>query len=80
MLLYVCSKMKSYYFSIYSGYNMLNGRKSVSANEKKLTWIYFKVTMYNTLESHKTFSYIYRTFCRISYLNYDITCTIVLKF
>ena len=33
--------MKSYYFSAYSGYNMLSGRRS--ANAQRLTWIYLKV-------------------------------------
>ena len=33
--------MKSYYISVYSGYNMLCGRRS--SNTKKLTWMYLKV-------------------------------------
>ena len=35
------SNMKSSYFSAYSGYNMLSGRRS--ANAHRLTWIYLKV-------------------------------------
>jgi len=78
--------MKSYYFSIYSGYNMLSGRRSASENAKKLTWMHFKVTMYNTLEWHKKISYIYRTFIDFSiyimilhailFYKFDILCRI----
>ena len=35
------SNIKSYYFSDYSGYNVLCGRKS--SNAQKLTWMYLKV-------------------------------------
>lgn len=35
------SNMKSYYFSAYSGYNMLCGRRT--SNAQKLTWMYLKV-------------------------------------
>ena len=35
------SDMKSYYFSTYSGYNMLSGRRS--ANAQRLIWMYLKV-------------------------------------
>ena len=38
----------------------------------------FKVTIYNTLQLHQTFPYIYKTFSSL-YLNYDITCIIVLE-
>jgi len=74
----MCSNMKSYYFSAYSGYNMLSERREM-VYAKKPTWMHLKVTMYNTLEWHKVFSYIYRTFCKLSYLNYDITCIIILE-
>jgi len=37
----MCSNMKSYYFSAYSGYNMLTVR--VRANAKELTWMHIKV-------------------------------------
>ena len=47
---------------------MLSGGRNVSANAKKLTWMYLKVTMYNTLELHKNFPYIYRTFCTLLYI------------
>ena len=33
--------IKSYYFSAYSRYNMLSGRRS--ANAQRLTWMYLKV-------------------------------------
>jgi len=46
---YVCSNMKSYYFSAYSEYNRLNGRRNETANAKKFTLMYLKVTVYNTL-------------------------------
>ena len=35
------SNMKSYYFSVYSIYNMLSGRRN--SNAQKLTWMYLKV-------------------------------------
>jgi len=35
------SNMKSYYFSVYFGYNMLCGRRSSKA--QKLPWMYLKV-------------------------------------
>ena len=35
------SNMKSYYFSAYSGYNMLCGRRT--SNAQKLTGMYLKV-------------------------------------
>ena len=43
----MCSNIKSYYFSVYFGYNMLS--ETGSTNAKKLTWMHLKVTMYNTL-------------------------------
>jgi len=45
----MCSNMKSYYFSAYSGYNMLSERREM-VYAKKPTWMHLKVTMYNTLE------------------------------
>jgi len=77
-MLYVCSNMKFYYFRTYSGYNMLSGGRTASENAKKLTWMHIKVTMYNILEWRKKISYIYKTFCRLSYFNYDILYIIVL--
>jgi len=35
------SNMKSYYYSAYSGYNILSGKGSTNA--KRLTWMYLKV-------------------------------------
>ena len=49
-MLCVCFNIKSYYFSAYSGYNMLSGKRSASANAKKPTWIHLMVAIYNTLE------------------------------
>ena len=37
----MCSKMKSYYFSVYSRYNMLTKRRN--ANVRNLTWMHLKV-------------------------------------
>ena len=39
----MCSNMKSYYFSVYFGYNMLSLMEGV--NPKKLTWMELKVTI-----------------------------------
>jgi len=44
----MCSNMKFYYFSAYSGYNMLSGRESENSN--KLTLMHLKVAMYELLE------------------------------
>ena len=49
------SNMKSYYFSAYSRYNMLCGRRT--SNAQKLNWMYLKVfkvylfTQFNVFDS-----------------------------